>query len=85
MNIYSIKDNETGEYSPPFNHENDTLATRHTKSSMKMGLLADYPPAYALWYIGEFDKTTGKINQNLSPHIVVELNDLVDVIDKGVK
>lgn len=71
--IYTIRDVKAGSYSEPFYALHVTDATRQIKRATmdERTNLFHFPGDFELFYIGEFDKNTGHINQLENPEFVV--------------
>lgn len=66
MRIYTVYDEKSEEYSPPFFTLNDKLAKRTINESAKGNgsMLGQYPEDYKLYYIGMFDNATGVMSED---------------------
>lgn len=81
---YSIYDEKAKEFSPPFFTINDNLAKRIVMESMrgKSMMLSSYPDDFKLYCIGEFNKTTGKIEGYDMPVLVVSVVELDNIMKR---
>jgi len=68
QNLYTIFDNKAGAYLPPFNSINNATATRQFATAIN-DEAHDFhrnAPDYSLWWLGEFDQDSGKINSGIT-------------------
>lgn len=66
MNMYSIWDVKAGVYHRPCFLENDIVAKRMFRATLRLkeSLLREFPEDFALCRIGEWDEKTGKVKQD---------------------
>ena len=78
LRIYSVLDEKSEEYSPPFFAANDRLAERMIMEASKGqgSMLAAYPEDFKLYRIGEFDALTGEIKPEQRPILLLNVKDL---------
>ena len=60
--LYSLRDNRLGLFAQPIISHNDAVAIRQFGDIVqdeKMGLIAQHPDDFALYYLGDFDDETG--------------------------
>lgn len=63
MEMYSIQDQKSGEFTPPFVSPNNATAMRSFESTARnaSGDLQTHPEDFALWHIGSFDQFEGTV------------------------
>ena len=67
MNMYSIWDVKAGVYHRPCFLENDIVAKRMFRATLRIkeeSLLREFPDDFALCRLGEWDEKTGKLMRN---------------------
>lgn len=78
MKLFTIKDNIAGIFSPPFGQINEAMAYRTCHSmvnSSNPNELNTHTEDKSIWYIGEYDETTG-ILQSCEPTIKWNASDM---------
>lgn len=63
MNIYSIRDNQTGHFNVPFFQVNDAAAIRLVgmMHDEQQSFVSKFPQHFDLYNVGEFDQQSGEI------------------------
>lgn len=72
--MYSIRDSK-GDFFGPILLQNTELEAERTFSTLANDpktSIAQHPEDYDLYYLGEFNNTTGKVNPLDSPHHVIK-------------
>lgn len=85
MNLYSIKDEASGDFAPPFAAVNDLVAVRSVRQQFDK--VPDYVQAdFFLYFLGTFDVNMGTIEVMTPKKIPVLMKPLSasDVKKKGV-
>lgn len=70
MNLYSIKDEQTGAFNRPFSEQNDVTAERLTASTIPGTILEKFPSAFNLYFVGNFNEDTGQLVPKNPIHLV---------------
>jgi len=83
--LYSIADQKSNIYLPPFLAHNDADAQRQLLTMMQkeQNMLSMYPEDYSLTKIGTFDDGVGLIDPLPIPQIVVNLKALIDTFKES--
>lgn len=83
LGLYSILDKKAGVYSSPFSAMNAEVACRMVCTSMSdpNSNLGKFPDDYQVWCIGEFDDTTGNIQEDV--YFVVALSNISKYGENG--
>ncbi|QXP08410.1 MAG: nonstructural protein [Arizlama microvirus] len=79
LKIYSIRDAKTEVFNPPFFNQTHGEAERNFKdlvndTKTKPGL---HPEDYDLYYIGDYDDNTGKVDPLSTPQHIVKAVQLI--------
>lgn len=79
LKIYSIRDSKGEIYNPPFFNKTHGEAERNFRdlANDKQTTVGRHPEDYDLYYIGEYDDQTGKVQANDTPHHIVKAVNLV--------
>lgn len=87
MRVYSIYDEKAEEFSPPFFQANDRLAQRVVKESARGNgsMLAAYPEDFKIYRLGEFDTSTGTIEAEKRPVLILSVKDLTKEVKNNVE
>lgn len=79
MELYSLKDVKAGTFGNPLTFVNRAVAIRSLGEAAQQpdSMLRKHGYDYQLYYIGEFDFTSGKITIPDTPDFVITVGDLV--------
>jgi hypothetical protein len=85
--MYSIADQKSNIFLPPFVSHNDEDAKRQVLTMMlkQENMMSMYPEDYALSYLGEYDDVNGTISPNAQPVPMVNLKALHDAYKENTK
>lgn len=77
--VYSIHDEKAQAYLPPFYFEHHGQALRAFESSLKdkQSNIAMYPQDYKIYYLGDFDKSSGKFTSLNEPQFLNNATDFL--------
>lgn len=84
--LFSIYDEKTEVYSYPFQSDSKAAAVRQFRmmiNNEKYEMLNKNPEDFSLWYLGEFNDSTGKFSHDKEPAVL--LCKAVDLVDYGTK
>lgn len=79
LRVYSIYDEKAEEFSPPFFQPNHRLAQRMVTETAKGNgnMLNAYPEDFKLYFLGTFDNSTGKIEREDMPVLVMAVKEML--------
>lgn len=78
LGMFTVYDCKSNEYFQPFYAKNYEMAKRNLISSFSEdSLFVHYPSDYSLWFVGEFDTETGKLNNEFATEHLVEIRELI--------
>lgn len=85
MLIYAIFDKKAMIFFPPFCCENKIQAIRGLSGTVNHSgnVIFDYPDDFALYFLGEFEPSTGNITQPEIKYIECEARQLVTSVPNG--
>lgn len=74
VKLYSIRDAKGDQFSPPFPANTHGEAEREFKTNVNnpQSRINPYPEDYDLYYLGEYDTVTGKLDPIDSPQHIIK-------------
>ena len=74
MKMYAVYDKKAKAYMTPFFQHNNAMAQRAFEGSCKNpdSMMKSHPEDFSLWYLGEFEDTTGEIGNDYGPENICD-------------
>lgn len=81
--IFALRDNQIGTFSPPFFETHEIEAKRGVQQALKQegSKLKNHPGDFDLYLLGTYDDTSGKMTNTDNPQLIINLSALITSIN----